>query len=92
MKANKGKDSKGIVAEVFKHGGSLLRSKVLETINEAVAPNVVLPSGWKRTCVSVIHKSGDKKLAKNYRPICVLPLLRHCRDRAQCAQSGGHTR
>ena len=75
LKRNKGKDSKGIVAEMYKHGGLKLKTLMLDTINQAAERNAVLPSEWKRTRISVLFKSGDVSLAKNYRPISMLSIL-----------------
>ena len=34
--------------------------------------NSCIPSEWKVHCVTPIHKSGDKSIVSNYRPISLL--------------------
>ena len=75
LKAGKGCDSRGIVAEMLKHGGRQLRRVLLNTMNEAIAPGASFPTEWKENGISVMFKSGDPTVAKNYRPISVLPIL-----------------
>ena len=75
LKAGKAKDAKGLVAEMMKHGGHQLRIALLDLFNSVLSSAVVGPHEWSCSVMTVIFKSGDAKQAKNYRPICVLPLL-----------------
>jgi len=38
-------------------------------------PDATLPSAWRRSVITVIHKSGDRHLPQQYRPISIIPLL-----------------
>ena len=38
-------------------------------------PGGQTPDEWYESIFKVIFKSGDRKLAKNYRPICIIPML-----------------
>ena len=70
-------------------------------MNDALNPHAALPEDWRKTRISVIFKSGDATLAKNYRPISVLPILYkifsiliYCRleptlDAQQCKDQAG---
>ena len=55
--------------------GATLRSVLLDLMNTGTDHNAPVPDEWRRSVMSVLHKSGDQKLAKNYRPVCILPLL-----------------
>ena len=75
LKAGKSKDLNGVVAEMLKHGGASLKLALLELFNDAIHPDAVHPQDWKTTCIRVLLKSGNPCMAKNYRPISVLPML-----------------
>ena len=60
---------------MYKNGGEHLKQLLLDTINQALDHQAVLPSEWKRTRISVLFKSGDASLAKNYRPISCISIL-----------------
>jgi hypothetical protein len=44
-------------------------------MNSVISPDAPPPKEWKENVFKVLFKSGDRRQAKNYRPICVLPLL-----------------
>ena len=75
LKKGKGRDAKGIVAEMYKAGGKHLRLALLHCMNDALHPSAAHPSKWKKTRITVLFKSGDASQAKNYRPISVIPAL-----------------
>jgi hypothetical protein len=75
LKAGKAVDSKGIAAEMLKFGGRKLKSTLLDLYNSVLLPNAPTPSTWQHTMIKVLHKSGDRQLPNNYRPIATIPLL-----------------
>ena len=75
LKRGKAKDAAGLVAEMLKHGGNKFRHALLDTMNAALDPHATPPDSWRLTVLTVLFKSGDPKLAKNYRPIAMIPLL-----------------
>ena len=46
IKRNKGRDAKGIVAEMYQHSGPKLRETLLSTINDTIHPAAEIPSEW----------------------------------------------
>ena len=52
-----------------------LRTVLLQLMNAVVDKNGPTPDEWHESVLKVIFKGGDARQAKNYRPICVLPLL-----------------
>ena len=62
MKAGKTKDGAGVVAEMLKHGGSLLREVILELFNEILIPDVVHPESWKSTRLVVEPRERGPRL------------------------------
>ena len=75
IKKGRAADEKGLVAEMLKQGGENLRRVLLGLMNSVISPDAPPPKEWKENVFKVLFKSGDRRQAKNYRPICVLPLL-----------------
>lgn len=75
LKKGKCKDTVGVVAEMIKEGGPQLHRYLLQLFNDITQPTAIPPSQWKQTTIKVLHKPGDTKEPKNYRPIAIIPLL-----------------
>lgn len=75
LKNNKCKDASGMVAEMLKCGGPNLVTILRDTYNQILSDNAEAPEVWKKTVFTVLHKSGDKRLPQNYRPIVIIPIL-----------------
>ena len=75
IKSGKSPDNKGLLAEMLKQGGTKLRRILLQLMNSIIQPGAPAPEEWRESTFKVLFKGGDMKHAKNYRPICVLPLL-----------------
>ena len=75
LKKGKAADNNGIIAEMLTNGGHRLRTTLLHLYNDILKPDAPTPSTWQHTTIKVLHKSGDKQLPSNYRPIATIPLL-----------------
>ena len=75
LKNGKSPDTKGIVAEMLKHGSTALHDALLLLYNDICSFTRPAPDTWKHTVIKVLHKSGDARLPQNYRPISIIPLL-----------------
>ena len=73
MKNNKAADQAGIVAEMLKTGGVVLRQCLLDLYNNFIKPDAPTPQSWQHTVIKVLFKSGDPQLPDNYRPMASLP-------------------
>ena len=60
---------------MLKGSGVQLRAVLLDLMNSVVKIGAPTPQEWHDNVIKVVFKSGEMKHAKNYRPICVLPLL-----------------
>eukprot|EP00973_Karenia_brevis_P050366 6990483-Karenia_brevis.AAC.1 len=59
---------------MIKLGGARVVEVLLDLFNEVLSSRSP-PQKWKESVISVIHKSGDERLPKNYRPITIIPVL-----------------
>ena len=75
LKDGRCKDTTGIKAEMLKNTGRETRRILLELYNSVLRGNMETPKSWKKSVITVLYKSGDPSLPKNYRPICIIPLL-----------------
>eukprot|EP00973_Karenia_brevis_P082974 11504529-Karenia_brevis.AAC.1 len=75
LKSGRCKDSAGIFAEMLKHGGPRLAEVLLDMFNAIIGNPMTTPQNWKEAIITVLYKSGDPKLPKNYRPITIIPIL-----------------
>ena len=70
-KKSSGKD--GITSEIMKIGSKFLVVPLTYMINFSILTGK-FPTNWKIAKVVPLHKKGDKKLLKNYRPVSLLPV------------------
>ena len=84
MKAGKAKDASGIIAEMLKEASEPLLNAILDVFNDVFYFRSEVPAAWRKTKLVVIFKKGDPKLASNYRPIAILPVLYKLFSRMLC--------
>ena len=75
LKNGKCKDSAGVRAEMLKNTGDKTRKVLLDLYNAVLQGSMETPKSWKKSVITVLYKSGDPMEPKNYRPICIIPLL-----------------
>ncbi len=86
MKRGKAKDSQGVVAEMLKDGGDDLLECILDMFNDLLGPDSEPSKTWKETKLVVIFKKGDPRMAANYRPIAIVPILYKLFSRMICTR------
>ena len=86
---------------MLKNTGDGTRKVLLDLYNSILQRTLETPSSWKKSVIKVLYKSGDPTEAKNYRPICIIPILYKLfskllyfrlypiLDRAQCPDQAG---
>ncbi len=62
----------GLPLKIVKHSAPAIVSPLLELMKLA---SKSIPLAWKKSLITPLHKSGDRHLTKNYRPIANLPSL-----------------
>eukprot|EP00959_Pyramimonas_sp_CCMP1952_P439546 9201969-Pyramimonas_sp.AAC.1 len=60
---------------MIKSSSTELKEALLYLCNSTLKPNGAPPDEWRHTVIKVMPKSGDPQQAKNYIPICTIPLL-----------------
>ena len=48
--------------------------KPLDLIFQSCIKQGKFPAEWKKANVAPVHKKGDKRILKNYRPVSLLPI------------------
>ena len=71
MKANKALGNDQITSDVIKLGGTQV-IKQLKIIFNNILKSKNIPKEWKEAKIIILHKKGDRKDIKNYRPISLL--------------------
>lgn len=61
----------GIHTETLKAGGEIIAKACLKLFNEILRTNEI-PENFKKAEIVLIHKKGDRRECKNYRPISLL--------------------
>ncbi|XP_050508952.1 probable RNA-directed DNA polymerase from transposon BS isoform X1 [Diabrotica virgifera virgifera] len=74
LKSNKAPGMDNIKSEVLKELGHILTRPITHLVNSNFAVGK-WPAQLKQTVVVPIHKKGDPKLTKNYRPISIISSL-----------------
>ena len=71
LKPKKSYGIDGITSEILKIGADVLVVPLTYIVNYSIRTGKY-PSKWKIAKVIALHKKGDKKLLKNYRPVSLL--------------------
>jgi len=71
---SKSTGSDGIPPSFLKHCATSLAPSLTAIVNESLQEGVV-PTSFKLSHITAIHKSGCKSDSKNYRPISLLPVV-----------------
>ena len=82
-KKSSGKD--GITSEIMKIGSKFLVVPLTYMINFSILTGK-FPTNWKIAKVVPLHKKGDKKLLKNYRPVSLLPVAGMILEKVEALQ------
>ena len=75
MKPGKAADQNGIVAELLRNGSELFLQTVASLFTDVLQPAATVLDYWQASSIRVIFKKGDERLPRNYRPICIVPIL-----------------
>ena len=78
----------GIHPRFIKETAETLTIPVFILFNKSVSEGS-LPGIFKKANVTPVHKSGDKSLPKNYRPISVTPILCRLLETRKCLLTTG---
>ena len=74
LKNGKSPGSDGIISELLKNGGKIMRQCLLHLCNLAFRKAEV-PMDWLRGVVVPLYKDGDKRDPLNYRPVTLLSIV-----------------
>jgi hypothetical protein len=71
MSNDKAVGADGISVEAMKAGGAFLHGQLAKLFTNCLRQNIT-PDNWKSSKMVLIHKKGDNRNLKNYRPISLL--------------------
>ncbi|MCJ3464047.1 reverse transcriptase family protein, partial [Klebsiella pneumoniae] len=74
MQAGKAPGEDQITAELLKDGGQIILEKLASLYTQCLM-TASIPESWKNANIILIHKKGDTKDLKNYRPISLLSVV-----------------
>lgn len=74
MKSNRAPGMDEILPEMIKEGEETIITELQQLYNRCLEEKII-PKDWKHSITILIHKKGDKKNLKNYRPISLLSTL-----------------
>ena len=89
LKTKKSAGFDGISAEILKLGAEVLAVPLTHIINTSIVSGV-FPTNWKEAKVVPIHKKGDKRTLKNYRPVALLSVAGMILERVVAIQIEEH--
>ena len=72
MKQNKAPGNDQLTCDIIKLGGNEALTQITKIFN-TILKNRKIPPEWKEAKVIILHKKGDRRDIKNYRPISLLP-------------------
>ena len=56
----------------------------IKSTGGVLKPGAQIPSSWSSSSIRVLSKKGDRKIAGNYRPVCIIPILYKLFSRIVC--------
>ena len=71
MKQNKAPGNDQLTCDIIKLGGNETLTQITKIFN-TILKNKKIPPEWKEAKVIILHKKGDRRDIKNYRPISLL--------------------
>lgn len=71
MKCGKASGEDAVTPEMLKYGGRSLVKELTDMFNRCIHEQKI-PTSWNNATIVLLHKKGDKKDLKNYRPISLL--------------------
>ena len=74
MKGGKAPGEDQITADLLKDGREIVLEKLANLYTQCLMTAMV-PESWKNANIILIHKKGDMKDLKNYRPISLLSVV-----------------
>lgn len=74
MKRGKAAGEDGVSVDILKAGGDVVIAKLANLFTKCLKDGKT-PTSWKNAVVVLLHKKGDTKDLKNYRPISLLSVL-----------------
>lgn len=74
MSRGKAGGEDGLTIDLIKDAGQIIWNKLARLFTRCLESQTV-PVAWKNAMVVLLHKKGDIKDLKNYRPISLLPVL-----------------
>ena len=85
MSKKKSKGNDGIPQDCLLQGLDVLAGPLTRVINTSIT-NGCFPNQWKEAIVVPIHKKGDQKEMKNYRPVSCLTAASKVLEKVVCQQ------
>jgi hypothetical protein len=85
MSKKKSKGNDGIPQDCLLQGLDVLAAPLTRVINTSIT-NGCFPNQWKEAIVVPIHKKGDQKEMKNYRPVSCLTAASKVLEKVVCQQ------
>ena len=89
MSSSMSKDIHSLYAELIKKNQTCLLEPITYLVNLSIKTNR-FPESWKTAIIAPIHKSGNKDLAGNYRPIAILPVVSKILEKIVAVQLTEH--
>ena len=75
LKSGRASSDDGLLAEMLKNGTARLHEVLAQAFSLLLEGRSEVPTDWLVNKLVVLFKKGDAELPKNYRPICIIPVL-----------------